>query len=68
MAKEFKKFIREATRDSCDEVTQNTNSLMDGFYCIVSQRHYDDAVLETYLRDAGYDVTPLVVHVLYIVL
>lgn len=58
MAKKFKKFILEASVDSCRTVTQGTNSLMDGFYCIVSDKKYKDDDLKTYLNDEGYDVTP----------
>ena len=56
--KKFKKFILEASKDSCEPVSKGTKRLMDGFYCIVSKKKYDDDELETYLNNKGYDVTP----------
>jgi len=56
--KKFKKFILEASKDSCDKVSKDTKRLMDGFYCIVSRKQYKDATLKAYLNGKGYEVTP----------
>jgi len=56
--KKFKKFILEASKDSCDKVSEDTKRLMDGFYCIVSKKKYNNATLKAYLNGKGYDVTP----------
>jgi len=53
--KKFNKFILEASDDS---KRKGVSRLMDGFYSIVSQKEYEDADLEAYLNDKGYDVTP----------
>jgi len=55
--KKFKKFILEASDDSLKPVSKETKRLMDGFYCIVSQKKYEDVDLEAYLNKKGYDVT-----------
>ena len=49
-AKEFKKFILEASRDSCGPLSEDKKRLIRGFYCIVSQKTYDDADLKAYLN------------------
>lgn len=56
-AKEFKKFILEASRDSCGPLSEDKKRLIRGFYCIVSQKTYDDADLKAYLNKKGYNVT-----------
>lgn len=58
MAKKFKSFILDASRDSCKAVSQDTERLIRGFYCIVSKPRYDENDLKAYLSDKGYDVTP----------
>jgi len=55
--KEFKKFILEASNDSCGPVSKDRERLIRGFYCIVSQKTYDDADLKEYLNKKGYKVT-----------
>ena len=55
--KKFKKFILEASRGSCGPVSKDRERLIRGFYCIVSQKKYEDADLKAYLNEKGYTVT-----------
>lgn len=58
MPKKFKSFIFDASRDSCKAVSQDTERLIRGFYCIVSKPRYKDEDLKVYLNGENYDVTP----------